>query len=572
MSSCAARCLTRLLSAGITVGLLCGLTGCGGQQPQSDTSDAKSKTQQTLADSNVAIFTPSDGISISQHTPLNKWTKLVPQLNKALTDQGVRSKNIYHHTDGDLESQTTAVKDFVSSNLSSKAATQAKRTTLIVAPVIKIDSSSRQYGDYFTSSSGDIDGNDKQSNSTNENGANSDQTGTNIGGDTGQDEQHPTSEPDSSQTTGRSDNEHEQSSQSVDQQSTKRLANSLKLAQRSGAHVVVLSNPIDGVNPDVFVNLSDAQAIGRMQAMQLTSKLALDQATSNHPKSIEVLLPANSDDTNDSGTSSGKKDGTTSDEGYTSAFNKDAFAAIWDVLEPYFKDGRAVSPSGLLTPTTTKNDWKNLVIDASKTSQIKSAVDTRLTDSKGVSMHVDGIIAMNDFVSSAVVDELSALKYTGSSADINPDISVSGIVGSLTGRQEVNRQPVPAPRGSNSSPQSSDGRNTTSGKDDDKAPVDLSWPIVTGYGAYIDMLPHIVDGAQWMTGLENIDKIGRDIAQVTVNLTLAKPIKALPFISGDTTGSDKVPTIHEELVAVSANNLKTTLIDPGYISLADAGL
>ena len=33
-----------------------------------------------------------------------------------------------------------------------------------------------------------------------------------------------------------------------------------------------------------------------------------------------------------------------------------------------------------------------------------------------------------------------------------------------------------------------------------------------------------------------------------------------------------VPTVYEQLIAVSATNLKARLIDPGYISLADAGL
>lgn len=37
-------------------------------------------------------------------------------------------------------------------------------------------------------------------------------------------------------------------------------------------------------------------------------------------------------------------------------------------------------------------------------------------------------------------------------------------------------------------------------------------------------------------------------------------------------GVKKIPTISEPLLAVSASNLKSALIDPGYISLADAGL
>ena len=35
---------------------------------------------------------------------------------------------------------------------------------------------------------------------------------------------------------------------------------------------------------------------------------------------------------------------------------------------------------------------------------------------------------------------------------------------------------------------------------------------------------------------------------------------------------DRHGTIHEETLAISADNLKKTLIEPGYISLADAGL
>lgn len=33
-----------------------------------------------------------------------------------------------------------------------------------------------------------------------------------------------------------------------------------------------------------------------------------------------------------------------------------------------------------------------------------------------------------------------------------------------------------------------------------------------------------------------------------------------------------MPTLRPDLVAVSASNLKSTLIDPGYITLADAGM
>lgn len=568
MSSCIARYLTRLLATVVTVGLLFGLGGCFGQSRQPDAGSVKTATQQIPADSSVAVFTPSDGISISQHTPLNKWTKLVPRLTKAMVAEGFRPKNISHRSDGDLKSQSNAIQDFVVSKLSSATATQARRTTLIVAPIIETDAACRQYGDYFTAPSQDTKAKDGGTDATTSSEfSQSDPANDGKAGDNPHDTSPKSGSDRPSDTSD--DMSKGGASKDTDQQSTRRLAKSLRLAQRAGAHVVVLSNPIDGVKPDAFVDLSDAKTIGRMQAMQLTTKLALDKATSNHPKAIEILLPAESDDT---GVLSNKQDDSPSESDISHRFSQEAFSAIWEVLGPYFKDGRAISPSGLLTGSSTKDDWKHLVVDASKTSQIRSALDGRLTDSKEEAKHVDGIIAMNDFVSSAVVDELSSLKYTGSSADINPDITVSGIVGSITGRREVNRQAVPAPKGSGADSNGSKAAGEKAGKDSEKNAVDLSWPIVTGYGGYMDMLPHIVDGAQWMTGLENIDKIGQDIAQVVVNLTVGEPIDSFPFISTTTTAAGKVLTIREELIAISASNLKSTLIDPGYISLADAGL
>ena len=44
----------------------------------------------------VAIFTPSDGITLSQHTPLNKWAKLVPDITSELKKQGFKSAEHHH--------------------------------------------------------------------------------------------------------------------------------------------------------------------------------------------------------------------------------------------------------------------------------------------------------------------------------------------------------------------------------------------------------------------------------------------------------------------------------------------
>ena len=73
-----ARRSTTLLAAIIaSCAMVLSLTAC--------TSDNKTVVDgQTTVTSNsaggVAVFTPSDGITLNQQTPLNKWAKLVPDL------------------------------------------------------------------------------------------------------------------------------------------------------------------------------------------------------------------------------------------------------------------------------------------------------------------------------------------------------------------------------------------------------------------------------------------------------------------------------------------------------------
>ena len=98
------------------------------------------------------------------------------------------------------------------------------------------------------------------------------------------------------------------------------------------------------------------------------------------------------------------------------------------------------------------------------------------------------------------------------------------------------------------------------------------WPVITGYGSYADTIPQVVNGKQWMTGLENRNDLAIDIAKVCLRLNSGQGLDGMSYVTQQTIAGSKVPTIQENLVAVSAGNLKSTLIDPGYISMAEAGL
>ncbi|WP_295729576.1 hypothetical protein [uncultured Bifidobacterium sp.] len=521
-------CLFMVASAGA-----CGPAMDGGKSssPNAPQSQATS-TAAAEVPGRVAIFTPSDGITLSQHTPINKWAALVPELKAALTKEHLSGKRIDAYTSGNLEDQSKELQDYVVNRLSErKAGKTAEPTTLVVAPMTSPDSITRQYGDYISKSL-DTDAKDKAS---------------------------------------------------------ARLVSSLRLAAGAGMHLVLLANQVPGIQPDLFVQLSDARAIGQMQADKLASKLELDKASKNNPCRIEILLPNRTAETSSSDASSADKDaeasqaqqGRQEEQDAQSSFPAQAFAGIWQVLGPYFRDGRAVSPSGRLQADSTEKDWQTVAFDPGKdASATGKELATRLAMSDGTKTRteVDGILAMNDFIVSGVVSELGDLGYRGTSADVNPEISISGIVGSMAGRQDLHRQRVPKPAQDpatrNQTGSDADSSQQTTGKTQETTPSDdhAAWPIISGYGAYVDNIPQIVDGRQWMTGLEDRLGLAADIAKACIGLNSQGKVPAMNTIQAINQNGKQVCRLSRPLVAVSASNLKATLIDTGYIKPADAGL
>ena len=183
------------------------------------------------------------------------------------------------------------------------------------------------------------------------------------------------------------------------------------------------------------------------------------------------------------------------------------------MLQPYFKKGTAYSPSGLLTADTTDGQWKSVAFEINKDSRITDEITNRLKRKDSAShTRIDGIIAMNDYVASGVVDALDHLGYTGSAADINPSITLPGIVGNITGKQDLHRKKVPDPI---KAPEN-DGDATNDGSASERPGHAV--PIITGYGAYVDELPQLVSGHQWMTAVEDRKGAATQLAQMCLKI------------------------------------------------------
>ena len=539
----------RLITLIACTAMTLSLSACtSDEETDKQSSGTESSSNQTVG--SVAVFTPSDGVTISGNTPLNKWTKFVPELTDALRNEGFIKKNITTSSADSLDKQSRDIQDYVVNHVSAANASSTNDTsannaddvTLIVAPVTSADDTTRQYGDYVST------------------------TITTATSDTSN------SDTSSDDTT------------SDKRQALERLTSALMLAQENGMHVIMLANTIEGFQPNAYVRMSTAEMIGTIQALKLVNKLALDTVSKDNPKNIEVLVPYTPRTSAGSGVGavlglpSADNNESTEPTEEGAKFAQEAFAGAWSVLQPYFKSGKAVSSSGLLTADTTADDWRNVAFACTKQEDAGAVLRKRLdmTSRDDTHTRIDGIIAMNDYTAAGVVTELTDLGYTGSAADINPSITISGIVENITGKKDLQRNKVPDPIKAPETDTDTSKEDTTDNSDVDSTveQTNARWPIITGYGAYVDVMPQIVAGQQWMTATEDRNSLAKDTAQACrlLNTGTALTSSTLSALSSSKVNGKDTPAISEDLLAVSAYNLKAALIDPGYITLAEAGL
>lgn len=552
--------------------MLLAICACG-----SSAQNASPSAKAQVNHGNVIVFTPSDGLNLSRKTPLSTWDNLVPEIVKSLKKQGFSSNAITTKSSNSLYNQSQDIQDYVVNtitslnpksnakntksksaktnvkNLQDSAKKQLSKTTIVVAPWTN-KNGHNNYGDYVT-------------------------------------------QPDSNSDQLDEDDLKNQ------EEAENRLSSALELAKKAGMHVVMLSRLSKGFKPDILFNLSSAQRIGEIQAYTLVQKLALNQASKDNPKSVEVLLPCHNQKQNVhfhvgiNKRTINSEDSLYKTPDFDDEFSKLAFEGIWKVLKPYFEFGLMFSPSGKLNKNSTENDWKNVAIDADNSDSVKAELEFRLIEknsSKATpTKHVDGIIALEDQVAMQTESALEELGYKGSSADINPSFTLPDIIGNFIGKRNLSKKRVPLPssvknnklkkqkanKKSNKNKNTQDNdQNTNQDSQSEYANTivnDSKWPIITGYGAYKDALPNLVNGKQWMTSIENIQKISSDVAKQCNSLNTTGKITQLEDVTIFVNNSDSqkgVPVASEAILAISATNLKALLIDPGYVTLADAGL
>ena len=564
----------------ITLALLTSLTACS-SQPSSNTG--------VPAHSRVGLLLPADPSALHSSMSLNSWASLAKRTQQALQKSGFSSSSITTHYARDAVQQAQQLEKLEqqwSSEASENSAssTDLKGNTLflcaprvepvtslwggLTSPSVSLNSSGfhstpeTSEGDtpqYVSSSSSDYQSENSESDKytsssqhwdTSRSSSSLSSSSDSAGSIKSSDSAHLEGSNDSaSDDTALEDNEELDAARS-------RSAELVRTLSARGVRVVGCSDLVSA-HMDAYVDMATPESIGVLQAREALSKIRANTLSASNPAQVLLLVPGNPQN----------------------EASKDFLSGVFSVLETPLQQGviqlvglpEVKSLSSFLDSSAARDfyfgsDLYSADISRRLTSLLDDLIEEQggTTTSNGLmkalpfvrssTIALDAVIAGTDYISTQLVSVLTSKGYQGSAADINPDVSLSGIVNSLSGKKVLNKHKVPYP--ANTLP---------------SAEFNSMWPVISGYGA-IDV-PSIVSGKEWVTGISDEESVASLFALLARNAALHKKLATkVSELEGMTLSSRASRTlISVDLVPISSSQVKN-LIKEGYISAADAGL
>ena len=567
----------------ITLALLTSLTACS-SQPSSNTG--------VPAHSRVGLLLPADPSALQSSMSLNSWASLAKRTQQALQKSGFSSSSITTQYARDAVQQAQQLEKLEqqwSSEASENSAssTDLKGNTLflcaprvepvtslwggLTSPIVSLNSSGfhstpeTSEGDTeqdVSSSSSDYQSENSESDkhtSSSQHGNTSRSSGSLSSSSGSSDSAGSSKSGDSAHSQGSSDSAADDTALEDDEEldaARSRSAELVRTLSARGVRVVGCSDLVSA-HMDAYVDMATPESIGVLQAREALSKIRANTLSASNPAQVLLLVPGNPQN----------------------EASKDFLSGVFSVLETPLQQGviqlvglpEVKSLSSFLDSSAARDfyfgsDLYSADISRRLTSLLDDLIEEQggTTASNGLmkalpfvrssTIALDAVIAGTDYISTQLVSVLTSKGYQGSAADINPDVSLSGIVSSLSGKKVLNKHKVPYP--SNTLP---------------SAEFNSMWPVISGYGA-IDV-PSIVSGKEWVTGISDEESVASLFALLARNAALHKKLATkVSELEGMTLSSRASRTlISVDLVPISSSQVKN-LIKEGYISAADAGL
>lgn len=567
----------------ITLALLTSLTACS-SQPSSNTG--------VPAHSRVGLLLPADPSALQSSMSLNSWASLAKRTQQALQKSGFSSSSITTQYARDAVQQAQQLEKLEqqwSSEASENSAssTDLKGNTLflcaprvepvtslwggLTSPSVSLNSSGFHSTPETSEGNTPQDVSSSSSDYQSENSESDQHTSSSQHGDTSRSSSSLSSSSGSSDSAGSSkssDSAHSQGSNDSAADDTaleddeeldaarSRSAELVRTLSARGVRVVGCSDLVSA-HMDAYVDMATPESIGVLQAREALSKIRANTLSASNPAQVLLLVPGNPQN----------------------EASKDFLSGVFSVLETPLQQGviqlvglpEVKSLSSFLDSSAARDfyfgsDLYSADISRRLTSLLDDLIEEQggTTASNGLmkalpfvkssTIALDAVIAGTDYISAQLVSVLTSKGYQGSAADINPDVSLSGIVNSLSGKKVLNKHKVPYP--ANTLP---------------SAEFNSMWPVISGYGA-IDV-PSIVSGKEWVTGISDEESVASLFALLARNAALHKKLATkVSELEGMTLSSRASRTlISVDLVPISSSQVKN-LIKEGYISAADAGL
>lgn len=564
----------------ITLALLTSLTACS-SQPSSNTG--------VPAHSRVGLLLPADPSALQSSMSLNSWASLAKRTQQALQKSGFSSSSITTQYARDAVQQAQQLEKLEqqwSSEASENSAssTDLKGNTLflcaprvepvtslwggLTSPIVSLNSSGFHSTPETSEGDTEQDVSSSSSDYQSENSESDKHTSSSQHWDTSRSSSSLSSSSDSAGSSKSSDSAHSQGSNDSAADDTaleddeeldaarSRSAELVRTLSARGVRVVGCSDLVSA-HMDAYVDMATPESIGVLQAREALSKIRANTLSASNPAQVLLLVPGNPQN----------------------EASKDFLSGVFSVLETPLQQGviqlvglpEVKSLSSFLDSSAARDfyfgsDLYSADISRRLTSLLDDLIEEQggTTASNGLmkalpfvrssTIALDAVIAGTDYISTQLVSVLTSKGYQGSAADINPDVSLSGIVNSLSGKKVLNKHKVPYP--SNTLP---------------SAEFNSMWPVISGYGA-IDV-PSIVSGKEWVTGISDEESVASLFALLARNAALHKKLATkVSELEGMTLSSRASRTlISVDLVPISSSQVKN-LIKEGYISAADAGL
>lgn len=561
----------------ITLALLTSLTACS-SQPSSNTG--------VPAHSRVGLLLPADPSALQSSMSLNSWASLAKRTQQALQQSGFSSSSIttqYARDAAQQAQQLEKLEQQWSSEASENSAssTDLKGNTLflcaprvepvtslwggLTSPSVSLNSS----GFHSTPETSEGDTPQDVSSSSSDYQSENSESDKHTSSSQHRDTSRSSSSSSDSSGTGKSSSsaQSEDSNDSATDDTTleddeeldaarSRSAELVRTLSARGVRVVGCSDLVSA-HMDAYVDMATPESIGVLQAREALSKIRANTLSASNPAQVLLLVPGNPQN----------------------EASKDFLSGVFSVLETPLQQGviqlvglpEVKSLSSFLdSPAARDFYFGSDLYSADISRRLTSLLDDLIEEQGGTTasnglmkalpfvksstIALDAVIAGTDYISTQLVSVLTSKGYQGSAADINPDVSLSGIVNSLSGRKVLNKHKVPYP--ANTLP---------------SAEFNSMWPVISGYGA-IDV-PSIVSGKEWVTGISDEESVASLFALLARNAALHKKLATkVSELEGMTLSSRASRTlISVDLVPISSSQVKN-LIKEGYISAADAGL